>query len=118
MARRHRHDDAADRRRLGPSLPSGSASSVIHIAERDTQVSAIPKEPGEFVNTWSIDGFVGEGAQPAELGWGTHERHFPPDGGATISAAARDLPEPAGRLDSRAQLDAARRRLSRLSDHP
>ncbi|MBO0739083.1 MAG: homospermidine synthase, partial [Alphaproteobacteria bacterium] len=53
---------------------------VIHIAERDTQVSRIPKEPGEFVNTWSIDGFVSEGSQPAELGWGTHERHFPPDG--------------------------------------
>jgi homospermidine synthase len=53
---------------------------VIHIAERDTQVSPIPKEPGEFVNTWSIDGFVSEGSQPAELGWGTHERHFPSDG--------------------------------------
>ena len=52
---------------------------VIHIAERDTQVSKIPKEPGEFVNTWSIDGFVSEGSQPAELGWGTHERHFPSD---------------------------------------
>jgi len=53
---------------------------VIHIAERDTQVATIPKEPGEFVNTWSIDGFVSEGSQPAELGWGTHERHFPQDG--------------------------------------
>ena len=53
---------------------------VIHIAERDTQVSAIPKEPGEFVNTWSVDGFFSEGAQPAELGWGSHERHFPADG--------------------------------------
>jgi len=53
---------------------------VIHIAERDTQVATIPKEPGEFVNTWSIDGFVSEGSQPAELGWGTHERHFPTDG--------------------------------------
>jgi homospermidine synthase len=53
---------------------------VIHIAERDTQVAAAPKEPGEFVNTWSIDGFVSEGSQPAELGWGTHERHFPTDG--------------------------------------
>jgi homospermidine synthase len=53
---------------------------VIHIAERDTQVTTMPKEPGEFVNTWSIDGFVSEGSQPAELGWGTHERHFPPDG--------------------------------------
>ena len=52
----------------------------MHIAERDTQVSNIPKEPGEFVNTWSVDGFVSEGAQPAELGWGTHERNFPRDG--------------------------------------
>ena len=64
---------------------------AIHIAERDTQVAALPKEPGEFVNTWSIDGFISEGSQPAELGWGTHERHFPPDarrhdfgGGAAI----------------------------------
>jgi homospermidine synthase len=53
---------------------------VIHIAERDTQVSHVPKEPNEFVNTWSIDGFVSEGSQPAELGWGTHERNFPRDG--------------------------------------
>jgi homospermidine synthase len=54
---------------------------VIHIAERDTQVSRLPKRQNEFVNTWSVDGFVSEGAQPAELGWGTHERHFPADGG-------------------------------------
>jgi homospermidine synthase len=53
---------------------------VIHVAERDVQVSAVPKQVGEFVNTWSIDGFVGEGSQPCELGWGTHERHFPHDG--------------------------------------
>jgi homospermidine synthase len=52
----------------------------IHIAERDTQVSSIPKEPNEFVNTWSVDGFVSEGSQPAELGWGSHERNFPRDG--------------------------------------
>ena len=53
---------------------------TIHIAERDTQVSSIPKEPNEFVNTWSVDGFVSEGCQPAELGWGSHERNFPRDG--------------------------------------
>ena len=53
---------------------------VIHSAERDTQVSAKPKLPGEFVNTWSIDGFVSEGSQPSEMGWGTHERNFPRDG--------------------------------------
>ncbi len=53
---------------------------VIHIAERDTQTSHVPKAVGEFVNTWSVDGFVSEGSQPAELGWGTHEKTLPPDG--------------------------------------
>lgn len=53
---------------------------VVHIAERDTQVASFPKRRGEFVNTWSIDGFVGEGNQPAEMGWGTHEKALPPDG--------------------------------------
>ncbi len=52
----------------------------IHIAERDTQTAAPRKALGEFVNTWSVDGFVSEACQPAELGWGTHERHFPADG--------------------------------------
>jgi homospermidine synthase len=53
---------------------------VIHIAERDTQIANVAKQRGEFVNTWSIDGFVGEGCQPAELGWGTHEVTLPADG--------------------------------------
>lgn len=53
---------------------------AVHISERDTQVSRIAKKPDEFVNTWSIDGFVSEGCQPAELGWGTHEKALPEDG--------------------------------------
>ena len=52
---------------------------VIHIAERDTQATPQRKARGEFVNTWSVDGFVDEGLQPAELGWGVHERHWPAD---------------------------------------
>lgn len=52
---------------------------VIHIAERDTQTTTDRKKRNEFVNTWSVDGFVSEGLQPAELGWGTHEKHWPPD---------------------------------------
>jgi homospermidine synthase len=52
---------------------------AIHVAERDTQVAAQRKRPGEFVNTWSVDGFVDEGLQPAELGWGSHEKHWPAD---------------------------------------
>ncbi len=54
---------------------------VIHVAERDTQNTSIRKKRNEFVNTWSIDGFIGEGLQPAELGWGTHEKHWPADAG-------------------------------------
>lgn len=53
---------------------------VIHVAERDTQLAAQRKRRGEFLNTWSVNGFIGEGMQPAELGWGSHERHFPRDG--------------------------------------
>jgi homospermidine synthase len=52
----------------------------VHIAERDTQVSAKSKPEGVFVNTWSVDGLLSEGYQPAELGWGTHELRLPRDG--------------------------------------
>ncbi|MDS1271540.1 saccharopine dehydrogenase NADP-binding domain-containing protein [Lipingzhangella sp. LS1_29] len=50
---------------------------VIHISERDTQISKQPKEVGEFVNTWSVKGLFEEGIGPAELGWGTHELNLP-----------------------------------------
>lgn len=50
---------------------------VIHISERDTQITDQPKQLNEFVNTWSIEGFYEEGVAPAELGWGTHEKHLP-----------------------------------------
>lgn len=52
----------------------------IHIAERDTQRSKNPKPMNNFVNTWSVDGFICEGLQPAELGWGTHEKWMPETG--------------------------------------
>lgn len=53
---------------------------VIHVAERDTQTDPRRRGIDEFVNTWSTEAFVGESLQPAELGWGSHERHFPADG--------------------------------------
>jgi len=52
----------------------------IHVAERDTQRTKKPKPFGTFVNTWSVEGFISEGLQPAELGWGTHEKKLPPKG--------------------------------------
>jgi homospermidine synthase len=52
----------------------------IHVAERDTQRSKNPKPMNLFVNTWSVEGFISEGMQPAELGWGTHEKWMPANG--------------------------------------
>ena len=52
---------------------------AIHIAEHDSQVANKHRLSGEFVNTWSVSGFIAEGTQPSELGWGTHERHWPQD---------------------------------------
>ncbi|MCG7504736.1 homospermidine synthase [Mesorhizobium retamae] len=49
----------------------------VHIAERDTQRSKKPKPLNVFWNTWSVEGFISEGLQPAELGWGTHEKWMP-----------------------------------------
>ena len=49
----------------------------IHIAERDTQRARDPRPFGKFINTWSVEGFVSEGLQPSELGWGTHEKWMP-----------------------------------------
>ena len=56
-----------------------TGTKVIHISERDTQITDVPKQVDEFVNTWSVDGFYEEGIAPAELGWGTHEKRLPPN---------------------------------------
>ncbi|MEX6508588.1 homospermidine synthase [Jiella sp. M17.18] len=52
----------------------------VHIAERDTQRAKNPKPMNVFWNTWSVEGFLSEGMQPAELGWGTHEKWMPKNG--------------------------------------
>jgi homospermidine synthase len=68
----------------------------IHIAERDTQRARTPKPMNVFVNTWSVEGFLSEGVQPAELGWGTHEKWMPKNAGthATGCQAAIYLLQP------------------------
>jgi homospermidine synthase len=60
-------------------LMQGLGVKGVHVAERDTQAGSESRPIGTFVNTWSVDGFVAEAFQPAELGWGTHERWFPPN---------------------------------------
>lgn len=61
-----------------PTLAMLTGTKVIHISERDSQITDKPKLVDEFVNTWSIAGFHEEGIAPAEIGWGTHERRLPP----------------------------------------
>jgi homospermidine synthase len=54
---------------------------TIQISERDTQRPKEQKRRNEFVNTWSVDGFIEEGVyQPSEIGWGTHEKELPATG--------------------------------------
>jgi homospermidine synthase len=88
IAGRMLHDGlAADVPALEQALAGGSyemlamltGTKVIHISERDTQITDVPKQVDEFVNTWSVDGFYEEGIAPAELGWGTHEKRLPPN---------------------------------------
>jgi homospermidine synthase len=74
-------DAAAPQDRLGwARLMQSLGVRGVHVAERDTQVSTRPRPAGTFVNTWSVDGLLSEGFQPAELGWGSHERTMPPNG--------------------------------------
>jgi len=70
--RQHVRDQAFNR------LAMALGVKVIHVSERDTQVTDRPKQVGEFVNTWSIEGFREEGTTTAEMGWGTHEKELPP----------------------------------------
>jgi homospermidine synthase len=71
------HAEPADRAGWA-ELMRRTGVSGIHIAERDTQRARSPKAIGTFVNTWSVEGFIAEGLQPSEIGWGTHERWLPP----------------------------------------
>ena len=64
---------------------------TIHIAEHDSQRAAVSRAANEFVNTWSVAGLIGEGLQPAELGWGSHERERPDDAHRMQTAAGPAL---------------------------
>ena len=82
IARDMGHKDAEPTTRDGwAALAHKLGVKGVHIAERDTQVAKTPKPRDVFVNTWSVEGFVSEGMQPAELGWGTHEKWMPANAG-------------------------------------
>ena len=107
------------RARNGAKLAQTLGVKGVHIAERDTQRAKNPKPRNVFVNTWSVEGFLSEGMQPAELGWGTHEKWAPANAGFHEERLRRgDLHQPARRQHPRALLDADGARRSSASSSP
>ena len=123
-AAQHRRRHGGGRRQAGHARASGASWRAASASRSSTSPSATrrspsnPKQPGEFVNTWSVDGFVSEGCAAGRDGLG-HAR-------AQLSARrqaprlrlpGRHLPDAAGRGHARAHLDAARRTVPRLLHH-
>lgn len=52
---------------------------VVHISERDSQITNNPKKVNEYVNTWSSDAisWYDEAFSNLEISWGTHEKTLP-----------------------------------------
>jgi homospermidine synthase len=84
------YEEPADKEQWA-GLMARAGIKGIHIAERDTQRARSAKAVGTFVNTWSVEGFISEGLQPAEMGWGTHERWLPPDASRHDDPAAPSI---------------------------
>jgi homospermidine synthase len=82
----------------------------IHIAERDTQRTKNPKPLNVFWNTWSVEGFISEGLQPAELGWGTHEKWMPKNAKQAQEGLRRPPSISSSRAATPASAHGARRR--------
>jgi len=52
---------------------------VVHISEKDSQITNKPKNINEYVNTWSSDAisWYDEAFSFLEISWGTHEKKLP-----------------------------------------
>lgn len=89
MAHKNKINDNPTTQSEWAELASKLEIKVIQISERDTQITARPRKPNNFMCTWSVDGFITECLQPAELGWGSHEEEIP--FGATIRNQTLEL---------------------------
>ena len=112
-------EPAQDDREGWAKLMKKAGVKGIHIAERDTQRTKRPKPMNVFWNTWSVEGFISEGMQPAELGWGTHEKWMPKNAKKHKhgSKAAIYLEQPGANTRVRTLVPDAGRAL-RLPRHP
>ncbi|MCL2345434.1 MAG: saccharopine dehydrogenase NADP-binding domain-containing protein [Desulfobulbus sp.] len=94
LARRAGIAHAAPTARAGwAALARALDIRVIQIAEYDSQRAPGFPRAGEFAGTWSVQGFIAECLQDAELGWGSHETALPP-GARRQGAAAIALDRP------------------------
>ena len=61
--------------------------NVIHISEKDTQQSNIPKKKNEYANTWASDAvsYYDESTAFLEISWGAHEKSIPTNIDITLS---------------------------------
>ena len=106
------------RAEAGRRLFRGLGIRTIQIAEHDSQVSRTPRAAGEFVSTWSVDGFLSEGIAAGRARLGHRE-----GGAADRRPPAHRLTGPgsiccARRRRAGAQLGARGRPVRRLPDHP
>ncbi len=99
---RHQRSRAENAGRMGALHAKDRRHRHSHRRARHAS-AATPKPIKTFVNTWSIEGFISEGSQPAELGWGTHEKWMPDDRPQPQKRLRRlDLHAAAGRQHARA----------------
>jgi len=91
-AKRGRKIETPQTREEWATLMQSLGVKVIHIAEKDSQISQEPKRVDEFCNTWSCEGFWSESRAPAEMGWGTHEDKNPENGKSQGTAAYLNAP--------------------------
>ena len=71
-------DASTDNRLDWPSLAQSLDVQALHISERDTQVPHEGSKPGEFFNTWSVEGLIEESHSNPCFAWGTHEASYAP----------------------------------------
>jgi len=48
---------------------------VLHVSERDNQITDRPKKVNEFCNTWSALAYAEEASDPIQVCLGTHDKH-------------------------------------------
>ena len=107
------------RKTNGAASPIASASRACISPSATRSAPRRPKPRNVFVNTWSIEGFLSEGMQPAELGWGAHEKWAPANAGFHKSGcgAAIYLNQPGANTRVRSWTPTARAQFGFLVTH-